>query len=994
MASAAEIAVLIKGNASGLNAALGEAQRGLGGLGGAAGMAGKAVAVGLASGVAAAAGIGIASIKAAADFEAGMKEVASLGAIPEDQLKSLSGQVSKLAADMGIDAVDATKTLYDAISSGRDPASVLDFMKTAAVGAVGGLAELSDTGAVLSTIMNSFGDSAGSAEEIMDILNTTVRQGVTTLPELAASFGDISGGAAALGIELPEISALLATVTTKGETTSAAATKLKGAMGELSKPGKDLSAALAQIGFSSGTAAIEALGLQGTFEALGAEADSQGVLVSNFFSSLDAGQAVLKLTGPNAEDARAAIEAMGSSAGNARAAFDTVNESFSRQVELIKGKLAGTLRDVGSVLLPVLTAAMANLQPILAQVTSAIRIFAGHMEAGSGPITAFFGALSLGEDPTPQLQILHEGVLGLIESVKAGIEWFHDLRESLAPLIAKFDAVIGVSVAAKTVLGVVLVGALGALAIAAGSAAVSVIAALAPILIPIAAVSAAVILLRKAWESNWGDIRGKTQTVVDWFKANVLPTVAAMFDGIKATAQGFVSFWEENQDHIMRVVSGAWDMIAGTFQVAIALISGVVATFLAIFRGDWEGAFNAVSTMTQTIVTGIARIMKGLFKTITGELILILKAVPGLAKSIGAAIIDGLKVAILGGAAILGGVIKGLMSGLLQAAKDALSSKSPSKKFIELGEGVVAGFLIGLAGLGDVAGWLNENLAKAINQLDVSSMENVALAMKAIRSTIDDVLGSIQALGGAIGIDGAAVERQFRTVVNSFKGVIALMRDLSVDADKARTSAAHRLNKFDIPNIEAISGVIGSMASAIQAMVDAMASLRDASASGGLAAVFDPASFDAALGILDEMRTALGSRVAKWAADAGDLGVAKAALEFYASSVGAMADILNSIDGARLDEGMNVSTSLFSRALDRLDVLRTIMARWVVEWARAAIDFTAAKPLIEFYAGSVGAITGVVKAISETRLDEAMEGLERLVRASAQYTRHPSNDHG
>ena len=77
----------------------------------------KAAKVGL-IGVAALAGIGAGAIKMAADFDAGMREVSTLIDLSEDQFQNLSKQVRTLSQDLGVDAVESTAALYQAISAG------------------------------------------------------------------------------------------------------------------------------------------------------------------------------------------------------------------------------------------------------------------------------------------------------------------------------------------------------------------------------------------------------------------------------------------------------------------------------------------------------------------------------------------------------------------------------------------------------------------------------------------------------------------------------------------------------------------------------------------------------------------------------------------------------------------------------------------------------------------------------------------------------------
>jgi len=370
MTTAAELSVEItsKANLKGFdkaNKATDKLSKGVGKAGKAIGVMGKAAALGGVAAAGAIAGIGIASVKSAMQFERQMRQVATLGADFGKPFKEVQMDVSRLAKEMGVDAVDAANALYDAVSAGIPPENALTFLEKATDAAVAGEAKLSDVGSAMAVVMNSWGDAAGDAGNITDKLFATIKTGVTTMPELAANIGNVAGVAAAAGVSFDETAAALAQVTTKGITTSVASTQLKSAMSELMKPSDDLAVALKAIGYESGTAALEALGLGGTMDALNDYALDAGVGVNTLFGKVEAGNAALALSGENADAYAEKLAGVQNSAGMTQEALDKVNEGFSRQVDLLKGQVTGTLREIGLTLLPVLTDALKTAMPTI-----------------------------------------------------------------------------------------------------------------------------------------------------------------------------------------------------------------------------------------------------------------------------------------------------------------------------------------------------------------------------------------------------------------------------------------------------------------------------------------------------------------------------------------------------------------------------------------------------------------------------------------------------
>lgn len=403
-------------NAGDLAGKLGLAGEGATGAGGAlGGMLSKVTALNpatlaMAAGVGLAAtallGVGSAAVSAAEGFEATFRQVATLGADFGKPIEQVQADVSSLATTLGVDGVDAANALYDAVSSGVPPENSIAFLEAAGKAAVAGAANLSDVGSAMTVVMNSWGDAAGGATDITDKLFAAVNVGVTTMPELAANMGNVAGIAAAANVTFDETSAALAQITTKGKTTSVASTQLKGIISELMTPTSRSAMVLNELGYASGAAAVEALGLQGTLNALESEASKNGQAINTMFGSVEAGAAALDLTGANAQGFTEKLAAVADSSGSTERALAEVNEGFSRQKQLLAGELSGMLRDLGLALLPALTAGAKALHPVLTGmhaglngllgVVSQAGPLLGDMASGVGSIISIAGAAVAG----------------------------------------------------------------------------------------------------------------------------------------------------------------------------------------------------------------------------------------------------------------------------------------------------------------------------------------------------------------------------------------------------------------------------------------------------------------------------------------------------------------------------------------------------------------------------------------------------------------------
>lgn len=113
---------------------------------------------------------------------------------------------------------------------------------------------------------------------------------------------------------------------------------------------------------------------------------------------------------------------------------------------------------------------------------------------------------------------------------------------------------------------------------------------------PIGIVIAAVAALVAAWVTDFGGIREKTAEIFEAIKS------------IFTTAWEFISnLWNENFLGIKDIATTVWESIKLIFQTAFDVISNTFQIFAALFKGDWETAWNlvkeSVSKVWETIKT-------------------------------------------------------------------------------------------------------------------------------------------------------------------------------------------------------------------------------------------------------------------------------------------------------------------------------------------------------------------------------------------------------
>ena len=239
-----------------------------GGFGITAGRAAKAAGVAFAAvGAAAAAGLGSA-VKTTVDFDRSMRNVNSIAKLNEKQFGKLEKSVLKMAADVGQKPKVLADGLYDIESSGFAANAAVKVLRVSAKAATAGLTDTATASKAVTAALNAYHMSADKSRKVSDILFQTVNKGVLTFEELSQNMGDLVPAAAPLGVSLEEVGAGMATLTLQGVTAAEAATRMKNAMLSLAKPTPALSKLLKENGYSSGVAAVKALGFAGVLNLL------------------------------------------------------------------------------------------------------------------------------------------------------------------------------------------------------------------------------------------------------------------------------------------------------------------------------------------------------------------------------------------------------------------------------------------------------------------------------------------------------------------------------------------------------------------------------------------------------------------------------------------------------------------------------------------------------------------------------------------------------
>lgn len=375
--------------------------------------------------------IGAIGVKSFADFESSMSKVFTLlPDISQEAMSDMSRQMKEFASEYGADITEATQAAYDALSAGISQEDMFAFMGDAQKAGVAGMSNVSVAVDGLTSAMNAYQMDASKAGDVSDIFFKTVELGKIEFEELANNIGKVSPTASTLGVDLKDVGAGIAAITSLGVSAPETMTSLKALLKDLATPSSDLSKIFTELAGKSFKQFIaEGGNLAGAMQILNGYMQSTGQDAFSLTKNFEAANAVSMLTGDNMNRLAEFTDKVGNSMGSTNKAYETVSKTMSFQMQQLKAELQRMSIEIGEALAPT------------------VKEFVGWLKENSDEIRDF--AVSIAETAVPALETLFDILTGLMDA-------FNGLPPEARGLLA---AALGVGIGGAALGGPLLMGA-------------------------------------------------------------------------------------------------------------------------------------------------------------------------------------------------------------------------------------------------------------------------------------------------------------------------------------------------------------------------------------------------------------------------------------------------------------------------------------------------------------------------------------------------------
>ena len=270
-------------------------------------------------------------------FAKTLAEIETLMDPAERNTKRLNLALLEMSDRFGQDAQNQARGFYDVVSAGvQGFENQLSVLNTTNKVAIAGITDTATATNVLVGTMNAFAKNGETAESVADVLFTTVRRGITTIPQLASVMGQINAKAANTGVSLKEVGAAMAAMTADGIPTAQAATGLRGAIAGFSKPTKEASILIKKLGIDFSVSAIQSKGFFNVLKQIRDATGGNTEQLIKLFPNQRAQLAILPLLGKGWEAFNKQMKNFEDTSGAADKAFERITKTASFQLDRLK----------------------------------------------------------------------------------------------------------------------------------------------------------------------------------------------------------------------------------------------------------------------------------------------------------------------------------------------------------------------------------------------------------------------------------------------------------------------------------------------------------------------------------------------------------------------------------------------------------------------------------------------------------------------------------
>ena len=352
---------------------------------------------------AAVAGIGIAAVKTAADFDSSMSQVAAVSGAQGDDLERLRDKAREMGAQTKFSASEAADAMNYMAMAGWKTEDMLGGIEGIMNLAAASGEELATVSDIVTDGLTAFGLTAEDSGRMADVMAAASSNANTNVSLLGESYKYCASTAGAMGYSLEDVTESLGLMANAGVKGSQAGNTLKNAMINLAKPTDAMAAVMKQyhISITDTDGSMKSWNqivddLRNNLGGL-SEAEQTAAVATLFGKESTAG--MLSVINAAPADIEKLNDALLNSSGVAKDMADTMQDNLNGQLDSLKSQLSELAISIGEVLMPFIRSIVKHLQDLVEKFNGMsdgqkkVIVVVGLLVAALGPVLLIIGKL-------------------------------------------------------------------------------------------------------------------------------------------------------------------------------------------------------------------------------------------------------------------------------------------------------------------------------------------------------------------------------------------------------------------------------------------------------------------------------------------------------------------------------------------------------------------------------------------------------------------------
>ena len=288
------------------------------------------------------------------------------------ELEKMRAAATQMGADFPVSATEVAQAMDALAASGFNANQTVALMPSILTSAVASGEGLAQTSQVVTSALNIWGmaqENVGqNAARVADVIQQAANASALGLQDFGIALQYAGAPAAALNVNIEELSTALALIKNRGIDASTAGTSLRSLFTRLSNPPKQAAEAIAQLGLQVTDSAGNFIGLENVISqmrsAMQGLNDTQRIALAQAIAGTEGYSALLSLVDTAPEEYRRMTEEINNAAGSSTRQYEIMKNTLSGSVEDMKGSLEALAINFGSVLAPSIRQAAAAIGSI------------------------------------------------------------------------------------------------------------------------------------------------------------------------------------------------------------------------------------------------------------------------------------------------------------------------------------------------------------------------------------------------------------------------------------------------------------------------------------------------------------------------------------------------------------------------------------------------------------------------------------------------------